>query len=176
MRAISEDDWPDRKTVLEKLEMADCDVYDWEPGQNRFSTAICPPGVSTWDQAYFEEGFSAWDIHIWPKFVNEDIPELEPEPAIPKADKGKGGAPRKWDWDGALLHLAALAHHGTNGLFREDGGDPNQSDIARHLQAWFVDTFRDSPENSQLRDYGKRFVTELNALKLKAAKNPDASG
>lgn len=93
-----------------------------------------------------------------------------------RKSKGKGGAPRKWDWDGALLHLAALAHHAPDGLFRDNGTDPNQSDIARHLEAWFVDTTGNSPENSQLRDYGKRFVTELNALKLKDANNPGSGG
>lgn len=83
----------------------------------------------------------------------------------------QGGAPRKWDWDGALLYLAALAHHGADGLHRKDGGEPNQSDIARHLQEWFIGTSGKAPEDSQLRDYGKRFVTELNTLKLQVAKN-----
>jgi hypothetical protein len=95
------------------------------------------------------------------------LPALD---GIQPSRKG-GGAPRKWDWDGALLHLAALAHMDTNGLLRDDGSDPNQSDIARRLQAWFLETNDNSPENSQLRDYGKRFVTELNALKLKGANN-----
>lgn len=93
-----------------------------------------------------------------------------------KADAKAGGAPRKWDWDTALLHLAALAHGSPDGLFRDDGRDPNQSDIARHLRAWFVDTCGDAPESSQLRDYGKRFVTELNAVKLGAANNLPPSG
>jgi hypothetical protein len=83
-----------------------------------------------------------------------------------------GGAPRKWDWDGALVHLAVLAHNNPDGLFRDDGGDPNQSDIARHLRAWFIEACDDAPESSQLRDYGRRFVTELNAMKLLDANNP----
>ena len=98
-----------------------------------------------------------------------DRPRSRP---LPKA----GGAPRKWDWDGALLHLAALAHNSPDGLFRQNGDDPNQSDIAGHLRAWFVDTCDDAPESSQLRDYGKRFVTELNAVKLGDANNPFPGG
>jgi hypothetical protein len=103
------------------------------------------------------------------KFDRSALPALD-LPA-PKPSMKAGGAPRKWDWDGALVHLAALAHGSPDGLFRDDGRDPNQSDIARHLRAWFVDACDDSPESSQLRDYGKRFVTELNAVKLQAANN-----
>lgn len=108
------------------------------------------------------------------KFDRAGLPALDRQIAKPIATAG--GAPRKWDWDGALIHLAALAHGSRDGLFRDDGGDPNQSDIARHLRAWFVDARDDAPENSQLRDYGRRFVTELNAVKLQAANNSANEG
>lgn len=108
------------------------------------------------------------------KFDRFGLPALDRPYA--KAEAKAGGAPRKWDWDTALLHLAAIAHGSPDGLFRDDGRDPNQSDIARHLRAWFVDTYGDAPESSQLRDYGKRFVTELNAVKLAAANNLPPSG
>ena len=88
-----------------------------------------------------------------------------------KQSAGAGGAPRKWDWDGALLHLAALAHSSGDGLLRHDGSEPNQTDIADFLRAWFIETRGDSPESSQLRFYGKRFVTEMNAVKLRGANN-----
>ena len=103
------------------------------------------------------------------KFDRLGLPALDLLTSKPLPNNG--GAPRKWDWDGALLHLAALAHGSRDGLFRDDGKDPNQSDIARHLRAWFIDSHDDTPENSQLRDYGKRFITELNAVKLLAANN-----
>ncbi len=107
------------------------------------------------------------------KFDHAGLPALDLLTAKPPTNPG--GKPRKWDWDGALLHLAAIAHGSADGLFRDDGKDPNQSDIARHLRAWFIDVHKDAPENSQLRDYGKRFVVELNAVKLQAANNPSAS-
>ena len=107
------------------------------------------------------------------KFDLAGLPALDR--SYSKTPPKPGGAPRKWDWDGALLHLAALAHESPNGLFRENGTDPNQSDIARHLRAWFVDVCDDAPESRQLRDYGKRFVTELNAVKLQAANNLQTS-
>jgi len=88
-----------------------------------------------------------------------------------KRAENPGGAPRKWDWDGALLHLAALAHRNPDGLFQKGGMEPKQSDIARYLQAWFIDRHDDSPESSQLRFYGNRFLTELNALKPQSANN-----
>ncbi|MBL0767767.1 hypothetical protein JI743_02985 [Sphingopyxis sp. DHUNG17] len=86
------------------------------------------------------------------------------------------GARRKWDWDGAFLHLAAVAHHSPDGLLREDGGEPNQSDIGRHLADWFIGTAGDTPEDSQLRSYGRRFVEELNALKLLDANKSRVAG
>jgi len=108
------------------------------------------------------------------KFDRAALPALD-RPNL-KAEAKAGGAPRKWDWDGALLHLAAVAHGSPDGLFRDDARDPNQSDIARHLRAWFIDTVGDAPESSQLRDYGKRFVTELNSVKLAAANYLPPSG
>lgn len=99
--------------------------------------------------------------------VTNGSPDLiAPVPSI-----SSRGAPRKWDWDGALLHLAALAHHARDGLLREDGGDPNQSDIGRRLADWFIGSKGEAPEPSQLRDYGKRFLVELNALKMQGANN-----
>ena len=170
------DDYFETIVQLEQLDLKDCLIYEWEYGANRFSTAICSDELDTFDPDYMEEWYSAWGIEIWPNNLEPVACDAEPDPehAVPAASKG--GAPRKWDWDGALLHLAALSHHGADGLLRDDGSDPNQSDIARHLQAWFIDTFKKSPEDSQLRKYGKRFVTELNALKLRDANNSKASG
>jgi hypothetical protein len=157
-----------------ELGLKDCLAHECEDGSCRFSYAVVTAKLAPFDDDYMEEWYSAWDIDVWPPALDCEHVNSETEPAVPSANRG--GAPRKWDWDGALLHLAALAHHGVNGLFRDDGSDPNQSDIARHLRAWFIDTCDNSPENSQLRDYGKRFVIELNALKLGDANNPKAAG
>lgn len=130
-------------------------AFDWVAGDFSFDDA---------DAAFYEKGHACGV-----KFDRCALPavDLPGNRLSPKA----GGAPRKWDWDGALLHLAALAHGSPDGLFRDDGRDPNQSDIARMLRAWFVDSCDNAPESSQLRDYGKRFVTELNAVKLQGANN-----
>lgn len=130
-------------------------AFDWIAGD--FSFEDCDAGIYAIGHA------------CGVKFDRFTLPALDLPDAKPAAKAG--GAPRKWDWDGALLHLAALAHGSPNGLFRDDGGAPNQSDIARHLRAWFVDACDNSPEDSQLREYGRRFVTELNAVKLRTANN-----
>lgn len=108
------------------------------------------------------------------KFDRSALPAVDLPDAKPSSKSG--GAPRKWDWDSALIHLTAIAHGSRNGLFRDDGRDPNQSDIARHLRAWFIDTSDNAPESSQLREYGRRFVIELNAVKLQAANNFPTEG
>lgn len=128
---------------------------DWIAGD--FSFEDC-------DAAFYSSG-SASGV----KFERSRLPAIDRLTSRPPTNPG--GAPRKWDWDGALLHLAALAHESADGLFRDDGKDPNQSDIARHLRAWFITAHDDAPESSQLRDYGKRFVAELNAVKMQAANN-----
>jgi hypothetical protein len=107
------------------------------------------------------------------------LPAIE-LPKVPNASgstapRGRG-APAKWDWEGALLNLAAVAFYDSDGLFREDGREPNQSDIAQRLSAWFIGTTRDAPADSQLRAYVKRFQQELNALKLPAADKSKPAG
>lgn len=116
------------------------------------------------DSGFFVTGFASGV-----KFDRARLPAVEALKAKPNTNPG--GSPRKWDWDGALLHLAALAHESPDGLLRNDGKDPNQSDIARFLRAWFIDCEDEAPENSQLRSYGKRFLAELNAIRLRTANN-----
>lgn len=148
-RAIDPNFW----RTLDRLKTAA--AIDWIAGD--FSFEDCDVGIYAAGHA------------CGVKFDLTGLPALDRPYSKPVAKSG--GAPRKWDWDGALLNLAALAHESSNGLFRENGADPNQSDIAQHLRAWFVDVYEDAPESSQLRDYGRRFATELNAVKLRAANN-----
>ncbi|WP_324262082.1 hypothetical protein U4960_02740 [Altererythrobacter sp. H2] len=108
------------------------------------------------------------------RFERAGLPLVNEPSAISQAitaTRGGPGAPRRWDWDGALAHLAALAHFSADGLHRADGTEPNQSDIARQLGDWFIGNGGECPENSQLRTYGKRVVQEINTLKLLAANN-----
>ncbi|MEO9834883.1 MAG: hypothetical protein ABJL57_11990 [Hyphomonas sp.] len=159
---------------LPRLGMTKCPAYDWAFNENRIGTASRSAGDPEVDDNNVEEWFSAWEIEVWPRSIFDGESET-PSGAVP-SPLNKGGAPRKWDWDGAMLHLAALAHHEVDGLLCSDGRDPNQSDIAGILLSWFIDNGDKSPQNSQLRHYGKRFVSELNAIKMRDASNPKAKG
>jgi hypothetical protein len=166
--------WESLTVNLKNLDMLDCERVDWAFRHDRFSTAMREPEDESLSVDY-EEWFSAWSIHVCPRSVYEpDVPEPTAEPVLTGAKRG--GAPRKWDWDGALLHLAAKAHHSADGLYRDDGSDPNQSDIARHLEAWFMAKHGNAPEQSQLRAYGARFLAALAELKAAAANNPGSAG
>ena len=103
--------------TLHRLKSVAC--IDWTAGD--FAFEECDAGI-------FATG-NASGV----KFDRHGLPALDWPKAKPLCKVG--GAPRKWEWDSALIHLAALSHGTANGLFRENGSDPNQSDIARHLQA-----------------------------------------
>ena len=69
--------------------------------------------------------------------------------------------------------MAALAHSHPDGLHPPDGAELTASDIARHLRDWFNERTGAEPVDSQLREYGARFLDALDAIKLKAANNPE---
>lgn len=91
-RQFANNEWPCPTVDLEKLELENCDVHDWAFGDNRFSTALCPPDTASHDPTYFEEWFSAWDIEVVPRDLGDVDPENE-EPA-----KLKSGRPAAYDW------------------------------------------------------------------------------
>jgi hypothetical protein len=63
-RELANHGWPFATVDLEALGLEDCSNYEWNFGDNRFSTALCPPETQTHDKAYFEEWFSAWNLEI----------------------------------------------------------------------------------------------------------------
>ncbi|QKR99200.1 hypothetical protein F9288_05695 [Sphingomonas sp. CL5.1] len=84
--------------------------------------------------------------------------------------KRGGGRHRTWDWDGALLHLAAVAHLNPDGLLRNNGNEPNQSDIGKILGDWFFAQHDNSPHDSQLRAYGQKFQEAVDKIKAEKSK------
>lgn len=90
-RQFEEEEWPSKFVDLDKLSLKKCAVYEWAFGDNRFTTASCPPDTSSYDPAYFEEWFSAWDIEVWPRVIDGAYPEIE------SADL-KSGRPAAYDW------------------------------------------------------------------------------
>ena len=74
------------------------------------------------------------------------------------------GRRAKWPWEQALSFLAAHAHLNPDGLLLPDGEDPNQSDIAKVLQQWFLARYDDSPSDAELRKRGKLVLDEIKNL------------
>jgi hypothetical protein len=62
--------------------------------------------------------------------------------------KNKGGRPSKWDWEGALIYVAAQANL-PDGLIDEEGG--TQADIEEMISEWFIQRTGDSPAESEIR-------------------------
>ncbi|MDF8332015.1 hypothetical protein [Novosphingobium cyanobacteriorum] len=152
---LSNDEWPDSQITLEKLEIRETEPYDWQPGQNQFSTALCPPDKSAWDSGYYEEWFSAWDISIWPLFVREDHPEPETEPTEPAITKAKGGRPPAADWELAALEIAG--HY-----YRGDFKPKNIADVGRELASWLGNQDL-HPSDSVIRIHAKRIFEAFEA-------------
>lgn len=83
-------------------------------------------------------------------------------PSIPTKARA-GGRPAKWDWEGALIHLIAVAN-GKDGLHPDD--KPNASHIARLLDAWFAERNKgEAPANSELRAVGSKIMAAIASLK-----------
>jgi len=67
------------------------------------------------------------------------------------------GRPRKWDWDGATMHLLTIAQT-PDGLPLGPGG---QANIERELAEWFVKTTGDGPSPSQIRQHASKVMRTL---------------
>ncbi|WP_202620463.1 hypothetical protein [Methylocystis heyeri] len=63
--------------------------------------------------------------------------------------KNTGGRPRKWDWEGALIHLIAEANK-PDGLFTDQG--IKQAQIEKIMRDWFILKKRDAPADSEIRN------------------------
>jgi hypothetical protein len=76
----------------------------------------------------------------------------------------RGGRPPKWDWEGAMAHLVALAN-GRDGLHPEkDGEELTSSYIGDLLANWFVAKTGEHPSDSELRKRGSQILVAMEAL------------
>lgn len=90
--------------------------------------------------------------------------------ATPPIDGGLSRGPRaKWAWERALSYLVASAHTDPDGLLRTDGEEPSQSDIANIMGQWFIDTYKESPSDAELRKRGKLVLDEIKAIKARGS-------
>lgn len=83
---LQESSWPFTTVDLEKLELSDCEIADWQPEHDRFSYAFCPPETPVFDPSYFEEFYSAWDVTILPLKMPGRYGEIVS--TIPDGDQG----------------------------------------------------------------------------------------
>lgn len=73
-----------------------------------------------------------------------------------------GGAPQKWDWEGALAHLVAIANN-PDGLIGADGEPLTQAEIARMMAHWFYDTQSKEPTDSEIRKRARKVMDAIAA-------------
>jgi hypothetical protein len=78
---------------------------------------------------------------------------------ITAAAKNAGGRPPKYDWEGAIIHIAAVA----NGLDGLPSGSGAQTEIADLVADWFVNACGECPADSEVRRRAARIMQALSA-------------
>lgn len=87
-------------------------------------------------------------------FGEEPQPHVTPAFAI---RSNGGGRPPKYDWEGALIHIAALANL-PDGLPTGPGA---QAEIARRIADWFASAAGECPADSEIRRRASRIMQAL---------------
>lgn len=73
--------------------------------------------------------------------------------------KNPGGRPEKWDWDGAMIHLTAVANT-PDGLLLE-GGRGDNAKIANMMRDWFILKTGNSPDFSDLKKRARKVIDAI---------------
>src|SRR5690606_9723641 len=117
---------------------------DWVSGDFGFRDA----------SGFFDVHGVAFDVHLdadcLPGLSKNDsdkgaqgaltLPESHPQTLSP-------GRPPKWDWEGALAHIVAIANQ-ADGLEGLSNGPFRQADIERAISGWFVSRCDEAPATS----------------------------
>ena len=75
---------------------------------------------------------------------------LQPSKGSSVAAKSSGGAPPKWDWEGAYIQLGRIH-------ILEDDNALSRDVLNKRLENWFMDTTGKCPSDSEIRKKVKRF-------------------
>lgn len=137
--------FPESEVDLAHLGLNKCEIYVWEHGQNRFSTAFIPPGTDLFEPGYYEEWFSAWEIDVSPRFLDDNY-QVD-ETTLIADQSNKGGRPPVADWEAAALEMAGR-------YYRGDFKPKTIADVVRELAKWLGDQDK-HPSDSVLRDHAK---------------------
>ena len=79
-------------------------------------------------------------------------------------DQNAGHAPTgrrpKWDWEGAIAHIVAIANQ-VDGLEGLSNGPFRQADVEREISEWFVGHFGEAPATSEVRKRASKIMAAL---------------
>ncbi|QGP78679.1 hypothetical protein [Sphingobium sp. CAP-1] len=143
---------------LTKLGMKNCAQFDWAFFDNRFSTAICPYGVSEQAAHYLEEWFSAGNIQVHANWLDDYLTfgrEPKPVTLATKPIANKGGRPPVADWELTALEIAGR-------YYRGDFKPQTIADVAREL-ASLLGNQDLHPSDSVVRIHAKRIFEAFKA-------------
>jgi hypothetical protein len=79
----------------------------------------------------------------------------------------KRGRPKKWDWEAALAHVAAVLSRDPDGLPEGRGA---QAKIERVIADWFVETAGEAPSEGEVRNRARLVFDSASALEAKGRK------
>jgi len=86
------------------------------------------------------------------------------ENASRKDRTGVGGAPKKYDWEMALAHVAAVANT-PDGIPTGVSGEVTNADVTNLLTEWFAQKLDQEPSSSEVRKRAGYVLSAINALK-----------
>jgi hypothetical protein len=143
----------------------DCEypIAQWNWRNGAFATAQRGPG-DIFDDGYSEEWFSASNIEVCPAPAHSGrVADTAPAPQPLDTVRRNGGRPPKWDWEGAMAHVAAVANT-PDGL---ETGPGAQAAIERLIADHFTRASDDAstPCESEIRKRAKRIMDEIENLK-----------
>jgi hypothetical protein len=159
------------KITLSWLGISDVLPAEWDWNDNCISVAH-KSGLHVLDDGYTEEHFSAWNINVFcPSGYIPDSDDSSPvgndecvsaKPLVPTIGHS-GGRPPKYDWEGALAHVVAVANT-PDGL---ETGPGAQAAIERLIADHFARASNDgsAPCESQIRKRASRVMKAIEALK-----------
>lgn len=146
-RELAGHGFPFMPVNLEKLGLVDCSGYEWKFGDNRFSTALCPPDTPVRDKSYFEEWFSAWNIEI--RLQDKGADGLECGSQQKAVEAAPLGRPLAAWWPDFVAELVAY----TVDVGLPPGiGHQGQSEVIKDVCARLQERGKEEPSRSQIQE------------------------
>lgn len=160
---------------LPKLGLSKQEPADWNWRKNSCAiAAVSGDPAEWWESKYAEEHFSAWNIEVHCPAAETSLPDsgtsstvgnddCEPaKPSVPTIGHSRGRPP-KYDWEGALAHVTAVANT-PDGL---ETGPGAQAAIERLITDYFARTSNNgtAPCESEIRKRASLVMKAIEALK-----------